>query len=335
VDQAQANLPQGRTETLAYDKAADDEKVHQRLHGRSIKPVIQNRALWPKDGEQEKVLPGGRYPLHLVHDEAGTVPCYDTVSEPPVRHRMAYLGYEKDRDCVKYRCPARHEGWDCPSDEKCNAGLAAGLSARIPCELDLGRFPPIPRATKEFERRYRGRTAAERVNARLKIFWGADDRNVTGARRPLPAGGLLLHALEDEEAGLFGLFELGRPLPTRLREAAVEQAPLEPIDPLLRLALDRQVDVRGPLARVERERPPGQPLAPDAEREPVPGEGVRRRLALVRDHDLVPALSPLHRPGPLELLPLPLGVAPAAPPADASATPSSASPASLVLMTAS
>lgn len=54
---------------------------------------------------------------------------------------------------------------------------------RIPCALDLRRFPPIPRATKEFERRYRGRTAAERVNARLKIFWGADDGNITGAWR--------------------------------------------------------------------------------------------------------------------------------------------------------
>jgi hypothetical protein len=182
VEQAQANLPPGRLETLAYDKAADDEKVHEVLHRCGIKPVIQNRTLWPKEGDQDKVL-GGRYPLNLVYDEAGTVHCYDTVSSPPVRHRMAYIGYEHDRDCVKYRCPARHEGWDCPSDERCNGTRAAGLSARIPCELDLRRFPPIPRATKEFERRYKGRTAVERVNARLKIFWGADDGNVTGARR--------------------------------------------------------------------------------------------------------------------------------------------------------
>jgi hypothetical protein len=183
VEQAEANLPPGRIETLAYDKAADDAKVHEVLHEHGIKPVIQNRALWPKKGDQEKVLPGGRYPLNLVHDEAGTVHCYDTVSDPPVRHRMAYIGYEHDRDCVKYRCPARHEGWDCPRDERCNGTLTAGLSARIPCTLDLRRFPPIPRATKEFERRYKGRTAVERVNARLKIFWGADDGNVTGARR--------------------------------------------------------------------------------------------------------------------------------------------------------
>lgn len=181
VEQAEANLPPGRMETLAYDKAADDEAVHEILHTHHIKPVIQQRALWKT--EPERVLAGGRYPLQLVYDEAGTVHCYDTVSEPPVRHRMAYVGYEKDRGTVKYRCPARHEDWKCPSDEHCNAGLDWGLTARIPCELDLRRFPPIPRATKEFERRYKGRTSAERVNARLKIFWGADDGNVTGARR--------------------------------------------------------------------------------------------------------------------------------------------------------
>jgi hypothetical protein len=181
VEQAQANLPPQRMETLAYDKAADDEDVHDVLHDQGIKPVIRNRALWKT--QPERVLPGGRYPLNLIYDESGTVHCYDTVSEPPLRHRMAYVGYEKDRGTLKYRCPARHEGWECPSDAQCNGGRDWGLTARIPCTLDLRRFPAIPRATKEFERLYRGRTAVERVNARLKIFWGADDGNVTGARR--------------------------------------------------------------------------------------------------------------------------------------------------------
>lgn len=181
VQQAVANLPAGRIQTLAYDKAADDEKVHACLAGQGIKPLIQQRALWKEDPERS--LPGGRFPLQLVHDEAGTVFCYDTLSEPPRRHKMAYIGHEKRRGTVRYRCPARHEGWQCPSDAKCNGELSWGLTARIPCELDLRRFPPIPRATKEFERLYKGRTAVERVNARLKIFWGADDGNVTGARR--------------------------------------------------------------------------------------------------------------------------------------------------------
>ena len=55
--------------------------------------------------------------------------------------------------------------------------------ARIKSELDLRRFPPIPRMTKQFERLYKGRTAVERVNARVKLYWGADDGNVIGARR--------------------------------------------------------------------------------------------------------------------------------------------------------
>jgi hypothetical protein len=181
LEQATANLPPRRIKTLAYDKAADDEKVHECLHSHGIKPLIHNRALWKE--EPERPLPGGRFPLQLVHDEAGTVFCYDTVSDPPVKHKMSYVGYEQERGTVRYRCPARHEGWDCPSDAACNAGRDWGLTARIPCELDLRRFPPIPRATKEFERLYKGRTAVERVNARLKIFWGADDGNVTGSRR--------------------------------------------------------------------------------------------------------------------------------------------------------
>src|SRR4051794_31733916 len=49
--------------------------------------------------------------------------------------------------------------------------------------LDLRRFPPIPRATQQFERRYKGRTAVERVNGRTKVYWGADDGNLRGARR--------------------------------------------------------------------------------------------------------------------------------------------------------
>jgi hypothetical protein len=184
LDQAKANLPaQRRIQTLAYDKAADAAKVHERLHQEGIKPLIQNRALWPDELERPLPGPAGRYPLHIVHDEAGTVYCYDTVSDPPRRHSLAYIGYEKDRETLKYRCPARHQGWDCPSDQRCNAGQSYGLVVRVDWELDLRHFPPIPRATKEFERRYKGRTAAERVNARLQVFWGADDGNVTGARR--------------------------------------------------------------------------------------------------------------------------------------------------------
>jgi hypothetical protein len=65
----------------------------------------------------------------------------------------------------------------------CNAGKTYGLTIRVKQEIDLRRFPSIPRVTKQFERLYKGRTSVERVNARFKIFWGIDDGNVTGAAR--------------------------------------------------------------------------------------------------------------------------------------------------------
>lgn len=182
LGQAKANLPDGRIGTLAYDKAADDAKVHELLDEAGVKPLIRNRSMW-KDGDAERGFgPGSRIPLHVVHDEAGTVFCFDD-SPTPVRRAMAYLGHEKSRGTLKYRCPARHEGFECHAEARCNAGKAYGLTVRVKREIDLRRFPPIPRATRTFEALYKGRTAAERVNARFKVFWGVDDGNLRGARR--------------------------------------------------------------------------------------------------------------------------------------------------------
>ena len=190
LEQAEANLPADRIETLAYDKAADNEDVHKLLSGKGITPLIQMRSLWQT--EPERMLPGHDGSSNVVYDEAGTIYCYDKVSDPPVRHKMAYIGYEPERETLKYRCPAKHEGWECPMSEICNAGKSYGKTVRVPREEDLRRFPALPRATKKFERMYKGRTAVERVNARLKVFWGVDDGNLTGSRRFVAQVGVVL-----------------------------------------------------------------------------------------------------------------------------------------------
>ena len=180
-DDLQADPPVSRIETLAYDKAGDDEEVHERLDASGIKPVVEIRSLWKS--EPERMLPGHDGASNVVYDEAGTLYCYDKLSDPPVRRPMAYIGHEASRGTLKYRCPARHGGYRCPSDKRCNAGRKYGKTIRVKRQIDLRRFPPIPRATKQFERRYKGRATGERGNARLKIFWGADDGNVTGPER--------------------------------------------------------------------------------------------------------------------------------------------------------
>jgi hypothetical protein len=190
LEQAEANLPADRIETLAYDKAADNDDVHKTLNGKGITPVIQMRGLWKTD--PERMLPGHDGSSNVVYDEEGTIYCYDKVSEPPVRHKMAYIGHEPERETLKYRCPAKHEDWECPMSKICNAGKSYGKTVRVPREVDLRRFPSLPRATKKFERMYKGRTSVERANARLKVFWGVDDGNLTGSRRFFAQVGVVL-----------------------------------------------------------------------------------------------------------------------------------------------
>jgi hypothetical protein len=190
LEQGKANLPADRIKTLAYDKAADSDEVHKVLSGEGITPLIQMRSLWKT--EPERMLPGHDGTSNVVYTEDGTIYCYDKVSNPPVRHKMAYIGHEPERETLKYRCPAKHEGWDCPMSATCNAGKSYGKTVRVPREVDLRRFPALPRATKKFERMYKGRTAVERINARLKLFWGIDDGNVTGSRRFVAQVGVVL-----------------------------------------------------------------------------------------------------------------------------------------------
>jgi hypothetical protein len=190
LEQAETNLPADRIDTLAYDKAADNDAVHELLSGKGITPLIEMRSLWQT--EPERMLPGHDGTSNVVYDEEGTIYCYDKVSDPPVRHKMAYIGHEPERETLKYRCPAKHEGWECPMSKVCNAGKSYGKTVRVPREIDLRRFPALPRATKKFERMYKGRTAVERVNARLKVFWGVDDGNLTGSRRFVAQVGVVL-----------------------------------------------------------------------------------------------------------------------------------------------
>ena len=87
LGQAEANLPANRIETLAYDKAADSDAVHELLSGEEIKPLIRMRGLW--QGEPERMLPGHDGTSNVVYTEDGTIYCYDKVSDPPVRHQMS------------------------------------------------------------------------------------------------------------------------------------------------------------------------------------------------------------------------------------------------------
>ena len=158
-------------ETLAADKGLDDTKLIGGLwddHG--IKPVIDIRNLW-KDGEPTRRV---SHLSNVVYDYEGTVYCHCPVSGE--RREMAYGGFEKDRAALKYRCPAAHYGLACKGRRRCPIRQAV----RIPLGEDRRVFTPLARSSYAWERAYKRRTSAERVNSRLDVSFGFEQHFIRG-----------------------------------------------------------------------------------------------------------------------------------------------------------
>jgi hypothetical protein len=100
-----------------------------------VKPVIDIRDLW-QDGEKTRLLTGKET---SSTDYRGTVCCHCPGTNK--RREMAFGGFEKDRETLKYRCPARHYGLECRGIKQCPA--AGGV--RIPLAQDRRIFTPDER----------------------------------------------------------------------------------------------------------------------------------------------------------------------------------------------
>ena len=91
---------------------------------------------------------------------------------------MVFKGYEADRQAVKYICPARAYGVECPSVENCRKGYSTLV--RMKLDEDPRIFVPTPRHTLKFKRLYNKRTAVERVNGVLDTVFGFELHTVRG-----------------------------------------------------------------------------------------------------------------------------------------------------------
>ena len=144
--QAQAEpAARAASKRLAYDKAADtNECIALLARGQASSPVIQNRTLWKE--EPERMLPGHDGNSNIVYDEAGTVHCYDRMSEPIVRHQMAYIGYEP-RATKRSSTAARPSTKAGTARMAKSATRASPTARRSACHatIDLRRFPRVAR----------------------------------------------------------------------------------------------------------------------------------------------------------------------------------------------
>ena len=169
--------------SVAADKGYDDGKLIAELWDRRrIKSAIAIRNMW-KDGEETKLVAGTR---NVVYDYCGTVYCH--CPKTGVRREMAYGGFEKGRQTLKYRCPAAHYGIECAGCGMC----AVKKFVRIPLAKDRRIFTPLARSSYAWQTIYKKRTSVERVNSRLDVSFGFERHFIRGLKKMRLRMGLAL-----------------------------------------------------------------------------------------------------------------------------------------------
>lgn len=166
---------------LCADKGYDSKDNNRVLFDEhDIIPVIGIRDMW-KDGEATRLV-DPRLAGNIVYDHRGEIFCIcPTTGE---MRSMAYWGYEKDRRCMKYRCPAAAFGLSCRGRRSCPGSSGKyGRTVRVPIELDRRLFVPLPRPTYKWEKQYRKRSAVERINSRLDVSFGFEHHTIRGLKK--------------------------------------------------------------------------------------------------------------------------------------------------------
>jgi len=165
-----------RAETLAADKGYDDGADKADLYdNHGIEPLIPPRDLWGKNEERRvKPLDEDRHDT-IYYGPTGQVMCriapFET--EPDKQFAsMQFMGYEKGRRRLKFRCPAAAFGLTCHNRAACHCPPRVregqwGRVVRVALERDRRLFLPVATHSRNFTRGYKSRTAVERVNARL------------------------------------------------------------------------------------------------------------------------------------------------------------------------
>lgn len=184
-----------RTRSLLGDKGYDDGGDKAKLYDRyGIIPLIDTRNLHTNGGNDGKA-PRPRWmpldPLHhdaIYYDGTGRVACrvapFEADDEKAFA-RMEFKGFEKDRQTLKFRCPAAAYGIECHNRDACRCKLATregkhGRVVRVPLDRDRRLFLPTHRHSATFRQAYKKRSAVERVNSRIDQVYGFERHFIRG-----------------------------------------------------------------------------------------------------------------------------------------------------------
>ena len=181
------NVGEGVLESLSMDKGFDSTETLKEGNAQGVKMLIPVRDVsedlkkQPTEDREKALKEGG----NIVWDiYSGEVACYaGSEGGEVIRRTMKYAGFEEERESHKFRCPLGGlAAGSCSAFGTCSAGDCGklGKQVRVPMKTDLRRFAPVYPLSKQWKRKYNGRTAVERVNSYLKEVLRLEDHCLRG-----------------------------------------------------------------------------------------------------------------------------------------------------------
>lgn len=174
--------------TLAADRGYDDGQDKAALYDdHAIVPLIDTRDL---HGGRMQPLDPQRHDT-IYFSPTGQLACKVDPFEPePAKAfaAMQFMGFEKERAALKFRCPAAAFGLECKNREACHCLPQVregeyGRVVRVPLERERRIFMPLHRHSQGFVKGYAKRTAVERVNARIDQVYGFERHFIRGMKK--------------------------------------------------------------------------------------------------------------------------------------------------------
>ena len=154
-----------RAETATADKGYDDRQTLEKLEKMEIKPIIDKRKMSKEEKEINRTV---------YYDDLGNVYCYCPYTA--VKREMAFDGYDKQRDTLSYKCPAKAYGIKCEGCEEC----PVKTKVRIKREINPRVFTEVARNSYKWKKMYNKRVALERINSRLDNGYEFEKHTIRG-----------------------------------------------------------------------------------------------------------------------------------------------------------
>jgi hypothetical protein len=164
-----------RGEDAAADRAYDSGP-HKRtlLEEHHLSPLIPPRDLSAQSNEPYKALDPQRHDTIYLGPRGEVVCKHDPFEPDPAKSfaPMQYMGYEADREVLKFRCPAAAYGIECKNREacRCRPGVREGRwgrTVRVPLDRDRRLLTPLYFHSRSFKEPYKRRTSIERLFYRV------------------------------------------------------------------------------------------------------------------------------------------------------------------------